>query len=269
MTTVFEGILAIADRLPGHVSGIADGGGDFYLTDMAQLSAKKDDTFNFGALLMVTGDAAGALLPVSNSVQSSGRVDGTVDIWWTQDSEQPAAGDRYTVTPNQWPCATLVNAITEALRAWGQVETLNTMGTGDGATTTWSLQGGLTGTITRVYMVTDDDDQRVELMGWEPISGGVELQIKVPTDYTVKAMVTHYASDYNTLTLSGTLPSQIPLEYIASYGTYVALRNALPEPGVDNEMYEGLLNHYVEMAQAAKVQSGYRGARSREHFRVG
>lgn len=272
MTTVFEALAAIAGRLPNSVSSIATGGGDMYVLDAYHMTRYQDDTYKGGGLFMLTGDAEGAVLPVTGNVQITGKITGVEDVWWVHPTEgdpvYPAKGDRYVLTPAIFDVGAIVSAYAEAIRSWGRINTEVTLGTGDGETTTFDLPTGTTGTIVRVYCTSEDADKRWELHAYALTSTGIEFWEAVEDGSVVTATVATTVDDYDTLTLTGELPDEMPLEYIANYGAYAAIRNSLGQPGVDNQIYEGLVNHFAEMAKAAMQQANVGGAKSKETIRL-
>jgi len=269
MSTVYDALVAIAGRLPGAVRGVATNGGEendnVYIVDTYRLPNFENDTFNGGVLFILTGDAAGAMMPIveKEGVDTS-RVDGDEGVIWSQSgSEVPAAGDFYLVVPNSWNAVLLISALDEALRSWGKVGTLTSLGTGDGETTTWTVSSG---EVVRVYKTNDDDNLRVELFLWEPVSGGVELQDVVEDGYTVTALIADSAGSYSSLGLTGTIPSDIPIEYLGWYGAYACLRQKVGMQGHDTETNAGLMNHAADMAMAERARSGAVGVESRERL---
>jgi hypothetical protein len=219
--------------------------------------------------MIETGDLAGALLQISDSVQSTGRVIGREVLWSRSGAETPAAGDVYMVAPPVWRVGLLLIGLREALESWGDVETVATLGTGDGETTTWSLPVGVSGMITRVFITTEEGDQRDEWHLWEPTTSGVELTGTVKEGDVITAVVRYAAVDDFTMppstsTLDDAL--QVPREFIGWRGAFACFRSAVGVPGQDQDNMVQLMNYAAEQAERARMQAGELPARSRERL---
>jgi hypothetical protein len=273
MTTVFEALWAIAERLPRTVRGVATGGGEdgssyLYVDDLVQLALFEDDTFNGGALLIETGDCAGAVLTVRDSVQATGRVAGDQRIWAQVAGETPAAGDIYLVTTLLYNPVVLLMALREALRSWGMVEKREEIGIGDGSEKTfWRVTDG---EIVRVWIVSEDGDEATEYVFWEPLDYGIELVEAPANDTKVEVLLRHPAEQDLVLpatrwTLDDELGA-IPVDFLGYLGAYALLRSAVAAPGQDQDAIIKLMNYYLEQAEAARNRSQTRGIRARERF---
>lgn len=273
MTTIFEALTAIAERLPRTMMGVATGGGEdaseyLYIEDEVNLVLMDNDALIGGTLLIESGDCEGAVLPVRDSAQATGRVAGDQRLWEQHADETPAAGDLYLVTAGLYGPAQLLMALREALRAWGLVETEEELGFGDGSETTfWQMTDG---EIVRVYIADEDGEPVTEYIHWEPVDGGVELASAPPANAQVKAVIVHPAERGLTLpptryTLDNEL-GEIPFDFIGYYGAAVCVRSALAAPGQDQDLMIKMTNYYNELAAAAKQQAQKGRVRSRERF---
>lgn len=273
MTTVFDGLVAIANRLPRTVRGIATAGGEdvsdwIYVDDLVALTNYADNVFIGGTLLLETGPCAGAVLAVRDSIQATGRVLGD-QRWWAQTAaEVPAAGDIYAVTSGLYGPAQLLLSLREALRSWGDVEARETVGSGDGIETTFTTTTD--GEVARVFIVNEDGDEETEYVHWEPVTGGVELAVPPADTTTVKALIRYPAEDAVILpptraTLDDEL-GDIPAEFLGYYGAYATVRAALGSPGQDQDMAIKIMNYYAEQAEVERNRYQGRGLRGRERF---
>lgn len=264
MSSLFEALRAVAQRLPGTVMGVATGGGEdagtgyLYVDDAVLLTLYDDDAFVGGALMITGGDADGAVLSVRDSVQSTGRVLGEEQIWSQSGSETPAAGDLYLVTPGIWPVARLLAGVQEALRAWGTVATEESVGTGDGETASFTLSavaGSEIGEVIRVYLTNDDGDERTEMVRWEQDGDTLTFEEAPPDGYAITALVRWPAEAALTLPPTReTLDDDVlepPVEWLGWYGAYACLRAGVGVPGQDGDMLVRLMNYALEQAQAA------------------
>jgi hypothetical protein len=273
MTTTFEALTAIAERLPRTMMGVATGGGEdaseyLYIEDEVNLVLMDDDAFVGGALLIESGDCEGAVLPVRDSVQATGRVAGDQRFWEQYTDETPAAGDLYLVTAGLYGPALLLRALREALQAWGLVEVEEELAVGDGETTTfWQTSEG---EIVRIYIADEDGDPVMERAHWEAVEGGVELESAPADDTWVRAVIARSAERGLTLpptryTLNEEL-GDVPSDFIGYYGAGVCTRAALGAPGQDQDLMIKLTNYYNELAAAAKQQAQKARVRSRERL---
>lgn len=273
MPTVFEALVAIAERLPKASRGIATGGGFatyLYLDDLARMTLYENDVWIGGTLLIETGACEGAVLAVQDSVQATGRLLGLQQVWSRTASETPAAGDMYVVTPQVFHTGLLITSLLEALRSWGDVITRETLGTGDGQTTSWTVTTD--GDVVRVLVTNEDGDQRWESALWERTSTGIEMTFPPSNGHTVVAWVRHSAATamvlpVATATLDDDLPADIPLEYLGWYGAYVALRSTIGAPGMDRDTMVQLMNYYAEQGDLARTKTRHE-ATGRERFMV-
>ena len=283
MTTVFDGLMAIAQRLPQTVRGIATAGGEdethyIYVDDLDTLVHYADNTFIGGTLLIETGDCAGAVLPVRDSIQTTGRVLGDQRFWTqTVAEEVPAEGDVFMVTAGLYGAAQLLMALREALRAWGFTQSRELSGTGDGiATTFWhALTGDVE--VTRVIVTTKDGDEAIEYHYWEPVALGttlgVELTYPPAKDATVELIVRYPAEDAVILpptktTLDDEL-GNVSAEFLGFYGGFACLRAAVGAPGQDQDVAIKLMNYYAEQAETTRLRFSGRGPRGRERLMRG
>ena len=221
MATSFDVLVAMAQRLPGTVRGVATGGGwdvaatQIYLNDTLLLTQYQNDALIGATVLIESGFLAGAVLPVADSVQSTGRVLLSGTVWETAQYDYPRAGDRYLLVPGVFPFGLMEASITEAVRAWGEVETEVTLGTGDGLETTFDLPSGVTGDVVRVFQVTEDGDEFQYLTHWEETSAGVECEVAPFDGWTVRARVVSWP----TLTPVPDWVIEAAIEYLMTAGT--------------------------------------------------
>lgn len=201
MTTTFDVLVAMAQRLPGTVRGVATGGGYAagppaytYLDDTNVLTAYSNDAWNGATLLIETGTLAGAVLVVSDSIQTSGRVVLSGLLWELNATDTPGAGARYTLINSAWTVGVLLAAADEALRQWGKVESEVALGSGDGQTVAFDLPTGTTGQIARVYLVNEDADLRMDVQWWEETDTGMAFALAPAVGWTVWATVVAWAT---------------------------------------------------------------------------
>ena len=275
MTTVFDGLMAIAQRLPRSVRGIATAGGEdentwLYVDDLLDLVDYADNTFIRGTLLIETGDCAGAVLPVRDSIQTSGRVLGE-QRWWVQgvtEQEIPEAGDIYLVTCALYGPAQLVLGLREALRSWGWAQVRESAGTGDG--TTKAFTQTTPGEITRIFLINEDGDDVTEYVFWEATATGVVFSAAPPAGYTIEATIRYPAEDVVIMPPSrATFEDElgdIPAPFLGYYGAYATVRASLGAPGQDQDLSIKVMNYYAEQAEAARGRYQGSGIRGRERF---
>lgn len=255
------------DPLADFAFILMEQGDQFTVEDTHRLIRYADNTFVNGLLFILSGDAAGAILPVTDSDQSSAYVKGDIGLYWDQaGTEKPAAGDRYAVMPNVFGYGAMISALDEALRAFGMVETEVALGTGDGQTKTWDLPMGYSGEVVRVKVYTEDGDYGHELTQWEETASGVETTWAVSSGDVVKAVIRYMPADFDTAGLAGEIPESIPLEYVGWYGCYAAMRMEMMQPGHDAETYQVYINHASEMAQNILKTMPYTGPRAKQRF---
>lgn len=266
MTTVADGVLAVARRLPGTVRGVATGGGEtggvVYVDDTRTLARFDDDALIGGALLIETGDLAGAILTISDNTQSTGRALGVEQVWTREGSETPAAGDVYTVTWAMFGPAELLAAVAEAVQTWGRVEQDASLGATDGTTRTFSLPVGVTGAVVRLYAMHDETGRRVELFDWEDTDGGIETGEAIATGWTLSAVVVYQAETNEDTT--DTLPDEILLDWVGWSGVMAVLRAGIG-PGTDRDLFAQLMNYAADKAAEVQARAPH-GPRARERL---
>lgn len=276
MTTVFEGLVAIAQRLPRTLRGMASNGGTvtdtetyIWLADFLQLINYEDDAFIGAVLLILSGDCEGFMLPIADSNQTAFRVEGRQVISEQLGSEVPASGDFYLLTAPLYNAGSLVLALREALQEWGLVQVEEELGTGDGTTTTFSPSGS--GDVVRICLLDDDENERLLWTHWEQNSDGtVTLAIAPPEDYAVWATIARPALDGLQLPLNNVRLEldlgDIPPNFLGYLGAASCVRSALAAPGQDQDQMIKLMNYYIEQAELLRENKQMRGVRRRERF---
>lgn len=276
MATVFKALLAIAERLPRMARGIATGGGLsadpwLYVDDMVNLVNYANDVFIGGSLFIETGDCAGALLHVRDSIQASGRILGD-QRWWTipTPAVTPAAGDIYFVTTGLYGPAQLLLSLREALRAWGWLQVRESVGTGDGSTKEFAQTTA--GEITHIYTINEDGDSITERFFWEAnVAGTGVLFSTAPSSGTdIQALIRYSADELVILpptqhTLDDEL-GDISIPFLGYYGAYATIRAALGAPGQDQDLAVKIMNYYAEQAEAVRSRYQGDGIKARERF---